>query len=145
MKRAAQNLPNDCENSRGASSGLTAVKPTARSCVTNGSGLFLGAVDGRSREARRWRDLFRHYMVETDSRNEQLCRQLASLVVRREALDSEVAAGKPVDIDLLLRLSSEIRRSMTRLGLLADPEDEPIDATDQVVAALKANLSGEAA
>lgn len=114
--------------------GSSAVRPrladlpaASRSAITNGR---LG-VDLRTAAGRRWRDVFIQTMEATGNRNESLCRQLATLTVRREQLDAEVAAGRDVDVDLLLRLSSEVRRTQERLGLTAD-EPGP-DATEEVI------------
>jgi len=96
-------------NKRGNSRRLTQCRPTARSRITNGAQLFFVAVDGRSRMARRWRDLFREYMTRTDCRQEQMCRSLASLIARREQLDASIANGG--DADIGRRQHSESRRT----------------------------------
>lgn len=105
---------------------------TNRSRLTNGSALHLSGVDGRSREARRWRDLYRQYMAETSGRHEQLCRTLASLVLQREVLDAALARGESVSIDDLLRLAGAISRTLARLGLVADTA-EPVDYTNEAI------------
>lgn len=129
MERHAAHRKQPADSAR-----LVAAKPTARSRITNGKQLHAGA-DGRTREARRWRDLYRHYMVATGGRCEQLCRSLASLIVERERLDAACARGEPVDALLLVRLSGEIRRLLTRLGL---DEPEPYDGTQDAIRALRA-------
>jgi hypothetical protein len=93
-----------------------------RSAVSNGTRL---GIDLRSKDGRRWRDIYAAAMEATHARHESLCRQLATLTIRREQLDAQVAAGRDVDIDLLLRLSSEVRRTQERLGLLDAGDDEP--------------------
>jgi hypothetical protein len=98
---------------------------TNRSKVTNGSLLGYG-FDMRSREGRRWRDIYRQYMEASGNRHEQLCRGLASLVLRREQLDGAMARGEHVDADLLIKLSGEIRRTLTRLNInTADAQSTP--------------------
>ena len=64
-----------------------------RSRLCNGSALPSG-VDGRSSAARRWKEIFSDSMHKTGGRHEQLCRQLASLVVARETLDARLGAGR---------------------------------------------------
>jgi hypothetical protein len=110
---------------------------SARSRLTNGKQLHAG-IDGRSQPARRWRDLFRAAMERTGSRHEQLCRSLASMVIERERLDAAAASGLPVDVSLLVKLSSEIRRTQERLGILGPDGDEGEDVTDLVIARLRA-------
>jgi len=113
-------------------------KPEARSRVTNGKQLFLGAVDGRSREARRWRDLYHSFLNQTGNKHDQMVRSLASLVLRREQLDARIAVGEDIDTDLLLRLCGTINRTMAKLGIVADDEDEGVDVTEQVIAHIHA-------
>lgn len=115
---------------------LADLPAASRSRIANGR---LG-VDLRTAAGRRWRDCFLSAMEATGSRNESLCRQLATLTVRREQLDAAVAAGKPVDVDLLLRLSSEVRRTLDRLRL-TDPDgddEEGEDVTAEVIARIRA-------
>lgn len=102
------------------SKSLVERKPTACSRITNGNQLFVG-VDGRTRDARRWRDLFRQFMAETGNRNETLCRSLASMVIMREALDAALAKGEPVDPQDLIRVCGAISRLMTKLNLVEEP------------------------
>jgi hypothetical protein len=105
---------------------LAELPPASRSRIANGR---LG-VDMRSASGRRWRDVFLAAMEATHARHESLCRQLATLTVRREQLDAEVAAGRDVDIDTLLRLASEVRRTQRTLGLITstEPGPEPLPA-----------------
>jgi hypothetical protein len=112
---------------------LTQCKPTARSRITNGAQLFFVAVDGRSRMARRWRDLFREYMTRTECRHEQMCRSLASLIVRREQLDASIANGGDADIGELVRLTGAINRTMRVLGIDETPSE---DGTAEAIEAL---------
>jgi len=112
---------------------LAPVPANNRSRLGNGSALPSG-VDGRSSAARRWKEIFRDSMHNTGGRHEQTCRSLASMVLQREALDAALARGEPIDADLLLRLSSEIRRTTTRLGL---DEASPEDGTQAAIRALR--------
>lgn len=96
-----------------------------RSRVTNSSRLFLGAVDGRSIEARRWRDLFHNLVaiVTRDGREELkadqelLLRRVVSMEVLAEQIEAKIVAGEEVSPDLYLRLANSQGRLFERLGL----------------------------
>ena len=60
-------------------------------------------------------------------------------------LDARLVSGMEVSTDELLRLASEVRRTMTRLGLDADDEGDGIDGTPLALAALRAQHDTEAA
>ena len=80
-------------------------------------------MDGRTRQARRWRDIFRDHLKQTGGQQEILCRSLASLVVQREFLDAAIARGELVDPLHLVRTCGAIARILIRLGLVAgEPE-----------------------
>jgi hypothetical protein len=99
-------------------------KAKQRSAVTNGRALLAG-VDGRSRAARRYRDLVADYTRQTDGRNADLVRQLASLILQRELLDAQAVRGEPVDALHLVRLCNSISRTLGRLKLASkDTEAE---------------------
>ena len=99
-------------------------KLKARSAISNGSTLFTG-VDGRSRGARRFRDLYHDYLNQTGGRHDELCRQAATLVLQRERLDVALVKGEPVDPSHLVRLAGAINRTLARLNLLSgEPEPE---------------------
>lgn len=130
------------ENSRPDRTAIAAVPANNRSAVTNGA---LG-IDLRTRVGRRFRDVYLDAMNRTDGRNPVLCRSLAGLVVRREALDAAIVSGADVSTDELLRLASEVRRTLTRLGLDAGGDEEPVeDGTAAAIAALRAHRTGEVA
>lgn len=103
-------------------------KPEARSSITNGKRLFSSDIDGRSRTARRWRDIYYEYLEQTCGVGETLCRSLASLIVQREMLDAAMVRGEYVDPLLLVRVTGAIARTLARLGLVAD---EPSMARQQ--------------
>jgi hypothetical protein len=90
-------------------------------------------IDGRLASAKRWRALLAGFTVRTGGRHPELCAALASLIVRREMLDAAVMRAEPVDTDLLMRLSGEIRRLMTKLGLDEEPAE---DGTQRAIDAL---------
>jgi hypothetical protein len=97
-------------------------KRYGRAAVTNGTFLFLG-VDHRSRAARRFRDLYRSYLKQTNGRHDELCKQAAALVLKRELLDADLVVGKHVDISDLVKLSGAINRTLARLNLSAKDPD----------------------
>jgi hypothetical protein len=105
-------------------------KPQARKPVTYSTACFQAALttgkrllnaDGRSRDARRWRDVYESTRAQVDPRYDHICRSLASLVVTREALDARLVAGEDIDPDILIRLASSISRTLTKLGLAQPP------------------------
>ena len=128
MKRAVAHRRRDLRADRAR---FAEMPKNNRSKVGNGA---LG-IDGRSRLGRRWREVFFDAMRRTDGRNMQLCRGLASAVLQREALDAALTRGEPVDTGLLIKLSGEIRRLLTRLGL--DADHEVIDGTQAAIDALR--------
>ncbi len=65
-------------------------------------------------------------MDQTGRRSEALCRRYASLVMQSEALDAKIARGETVATDEVVKLSGELRRVSTVLGL-TDAADEPAD------------------
>lgn len=88
-----------------------------RSALSNGSRILPKGIDGRSAEARRWKDVYRDAMDRTGGRCEQACRSYASLVVEREAFDADIAQGYVIDRWELVRLTNAIDRLERRLGL----------------------------
>jgi hypothetical protein len=110
---------------------LASLKPTGRSRVTNArasgrvtaKSLFAGEIDGRSIWARRYRDLVCSYVDDAGGVHAlselrlSLIRRVAALTVEAERLEVELASGRQVDVDLLARLSSHIRRIAETIGL----------------------------
>ena len=101
-----------------------AVPSRHRSRVTNGKSLLQG-IDGRSAEYRRFKDLYIGYLERTGGKHDELCRQLAALVMHRELLDARVVNGEHVDMFHHVRLSNSINRTMRALGFLRQDDDEP--------------------
>lgn len=97
-------------------------KSKGRSALTNGKTLFVDRTDGRSREARRWRDLYRQFCDQAPGSNEQLCRSLATLIMQRELLDAAAARGDLIDPLHLVRITGAIHRT---LAFLDDIQGEP--------------------
>jgi hypothetical protein len=94
--------------------------PTTRSKITNGSRLLRG-IDGRSADARRYRDLIIELVREhggdgaLSTSGLAMVRQAASLMLRCEQEQARVVRGEPVNEDALIRLSSEARRILSAL------------------------------
>jgi hypothetical protein len=96
----------------------------ARSCVTNGKRLFLRVPgDNRSREARRFRDIFDQLCVDLggfDLLSEfqiQLCRRAAMLSLRLEEMEAASMVGEQVDWVLYGQLTDRFNRVSQRLGV----------------------------
>lgn len=93
-----------------------------RSRVTTGKSLFVTG-DGRGAFGRRFKDLvFLHCedLGGVDSLSEfqlSLVRRVSTLEVELERMESELAEGKPVDVDSYARISSHLRRIVETLGL----------------------------
>jgi hypothetical protein len=101
---------------------ITAMPPTARSRISNGSAILDG-IDGRSREARRFRDVLGeivsdlggHDMLSEGQR--QLARRCAMLAVECEKIEALGVAGQTIDLEQYGQLTDRIGRCFQRLGL----------------------------
>jgi len=103
---------------------VTGISTTNRSRVTNGTRLLTG-VDGRSAEARRFRDLVRSYESEFESTSEadrNLIRQAALLALKSEHLQAAVVRSEPVDADTLTKLAGQLRRVLGDLRRKAEEQ-----------------------
>lgn len=96
-----------------------------RSAVTNGSTLYMATapVDGRSAEARRFRDVLEAIVSDLGGSallsegQRQLARRCAMLSVQCERLEAAAVAGEPFDADLYGTLTDRLGRAFGRLGL----------------------------
>jgi hypothetical protein len=94
-----------------------------RSAVTNRTKLFVEGMDGRTGQARRYRDILTQIECDVggiDNLSEgqrQLCRRAATLSFTAEAMEVDAVAGKPFDIDLFGQLTDRLGRCLQRLGL----------------------------
>ena len=125
------------------STAIAVPPPTARARVTNGSRLHAGGVDGRSSQARRWKDAYRSILGELgDNPSEsqrQLARRCATLITTGEQLDAQAAAGAAVDPLALVRTTGALQRVLGQLGLhrlnqrqpKVLPPEPPIDIPSQ--------------
>ena len=104
--------------------------PTVRSKITNGKQL-LANVDGRTADARRYRDLCMSLADDiggTSSLTEAqraLVRQAAAMIVQSETLQSAIVRGEIVDSEQLTRLANAATRILSRLGLKKPAEPTP--------------------
>lgn len=102
-------------------------KSHGRSRVSNGSDLFVEAIDGRSTWARRFRDLIELHAMDLggssacSEAHRQLIRRCAALEVELERLEGQFAqnpAGRE-KLDLYQRMTNTLRRTLQALGLNA--------------------------
>jgi hypothetical protein len=96
---------------------------TTRSAVANGSTLWIDSVDGRSREARRFRDVYGDLVAHlggTDYATElqkHLARRAAALVVWAEMAETRLAAGGDLDVQNYTTTANTLRRLLQDIGL----------------------------
>jgi len=96
--------------------------PAARSRISNGSAILDG-IDGRSREARRFRDVLGEIVSDlggADHLSEgqrQLARRCAMLAVECEKIEAHGVAGTAIDLEAYGQLTDRIGRAFQRLGL----------------------------
>jgi hypothetical protein len=118
----------------------TARSSRLRSRVTNGSKLVVG-LDGRSAEARRYRDLVIGYADDLGGADRiteaqrALIGQVATLQIQSERVQAAVLRGEQVNLEQLTRLANASTRILSRLGL----KRERSDATPDLAAYLAAN------
>ena len=103
-----------------------------RSRVGNGSALFVDeTVDGRSKEARRFRDVLAEIIGDLGGADylsegqRQLARRAALMAVECERMEGEAVSGKPIDLEAFGKLSDRIGRAFQRLGLRRVPKTIP--------------------
>ena len=95
--------------------------PTNRSRVTNGKGLFLENVDGRSALARRYRDILGQLTSDLGSDPSEaqslIARRAVTLAVWCEQAEAELANGAELDIGTFTTAANAMRRLLNDLGL----------------------------
>jgi hypothetical protein len=105
--------------------------PTTRSAVSNLTRFLDGVVDGRSANARRFRDLIADFaepfgglkaLTESDR---VLVKQAAALALRAESMQAAIVNGEAVDHDALIRLSGEARRILSSIKRRAEKPKLP--------------------
>ena len=101
----------------------TGVKLTARSRLTNGRDLFLGDVDGRSREARRYRDVYAALIAHLGGEDyasevkRHLAKRASALIVWAEVEEAKLATGEALDVQTYTTAVNALRRLLGDLGL----------------------------
>ena len=105
------------------STAVATPSPTTRSRLTNGRDLFLGDIDGRSREARRYRDVYVALVahlggddVVTEPRR-HLAKRASALVVWCETEEAKLATSDDLDIGTYTTAINALRRLLGDLGL----------------------------
>jgi len=112
---------------------------TTRSRVTNGSTLHAGEVDGRSVEARRFRDLMAEIASDLggseglSEAQRQLSRRAAMLSVQGEKMEADAIATGAIDLDAYGALADRLSRLFARLGVKRVVH-EAIDLKDYIAA-----------
>jgi len=100
------------------STDIATTKPTSRSRVSNGSAL-LPNVDGRSRAARRYRDVLDTLIAEYGATSESdlsLCRVAASLSVELEQREAKAIRGETLDLSAMVTAGNLLRRLLRDLA-----------------------------
>src|SRR3984957_17512277 len=114
--------------------------PSTRNAVSNGSRLHRRGIDGRTRDAKRFRDLFESFAQSLGGEerlseaDRALARMAASLTVKSEAMQADVAKGVEVDAEQLVRVSNSLSRVLSRLV-----KRQPRDPTPSLAEYLAAN------
>ncbi len=97
------------------------VSRTNRSAASNGTTILQG-VDGRSAEARRFRDLVMAFaadlgadVTELSEADAALCRHAASATMQSESLSRAVVNGEAVDTEQAVRVGNLLTRAMAAL------------------------------
>jgi hypothetical protein len=120
--------------------------PTLRSRVTNGKQL-LANIDGRTADARRYRDLAASLAddlggaANLTEAQRALVRQAAAMIIQSERLQSAILRGELIDSEQLTRLANAATRILSRLGI----KRQRRDATPRLADILLRHAKPEAA
>ncbi len=105
------------------STAVTTPPPTTRSRLTNGRELFLADVDGRSREARRYRDVYVALVAHLGGEDHasetkrHLAKRASALIVWAEVEEAKLATGEKLDVQTYTTAVNALRRLLVDLGL----------------------------
>jgi hypothetical protein len=110
---------------------LALAKPlsTTRAAVSNGSRLHAKGIDGRTRDARRFRDLVASFSESLGGESalgeadKALVRNAAALAVKAERMQAAIVKGEDVDLEGLTRLSNCVSRVLGQLGVKRERRD----------------------
>jgi hypothetical protein len=108
-----------------------------RARVTNGSRLLAG-VDGRSAEARRYRDLVSSFAadlggdpIKLSELVKALIRQAAATIVVSEKMQAAIVRGEVVDLEQATRVANTASRCLARLAATRKPwKQQPASVAD---------------
>jgi hypothetical protein len=111
-----------------------------RSKISNGT-LMLRGIDGRSAEARRYRDLLESYSAEFGPAAQTepvmaLIRQAAGLTVQAEGMQAAIVRGEAIDVEQLVRVTNALARTLNALRSRRKPKRQPTLAEKIMGAAL---------
>lgn len=102
---------------------FTDTPATARSAIANGTTLWIDGVDGRSREARRFRDVYGDLVAHLGGSDyatepqKHLARRAAALVVWAEMAESKLATDGDLNIQNYTTTANTLRRLLQDIGL----------------------------
>lgn len=105
---------------------VIALRTQGRSRVSNNSTLWLDerAVDGRSKAARRFRDIYSEIISDLggdelclSAGQRQLARRCSGMAVQCELIEGRMVAGEEFDLDTYGTLTDRLGRAFQRLGL----------------------------
>jgi len=100
---------------------IATMKPRARSRVSNGSATFLERADGRSRLARRYRDILGQIISDIggDPSEAQsiIAKRSATIAVWCELAEARMAKGENLNITEFTTATNALRRLLADLGL----------------------------
>ncbi len=105
------------------STAVPTLPPTTRSRLTNGRELFLGDIDGRSREARRYRDVYAALVAHlggeghASETKRHLAKRASALIVWCEVEEARLATGEALDVQTYTTAVNALRRLLVDLGL----------------------------
>ena len=114
---------------------VTAPSPTTRSRLTNGRDLFLGDVDGRSREARRYRDVYAALIAHLGGEDHasevkrHLAKRASALIVWAEVEEAKLATGEELDVQTYTTAVNALRTEKYRdrpSPVVGVPDDGPV-------------------
>jgi hypothetical protein len=112
------------------------------SAVTNGNRLLPG-IDGRSKSARRYRDLIRAYAGDLGGEanlteiQRSAVRQAAALTVQSESMQAQIIRGEMVDADQLVRVSNLLARMLKSMGVAKGGKTPPKRTLKDIIEARK--------
>jgi hypothetical protein len=98
---------------------VVAMKPRARSRISNGSATFLDGVDGRSILARRYRDILRQLISDIggdpSAAQAIIAKRSATIAVWCELAEARMAKGEPLNIVEFTTAANALRRLLADL------------------------------